>query len=330
MLEQLDGLVDLVAAHRDAAEKFIGVSAEQAIEWLKSNPDLEKYLSEFLRVHGHRGYRELCVRDLSWGDDLGPLVQSMQAAAQSRLINGGQKEKKNNDIEWSELSRGLRWALPKAHDAIRRREHTKSLLVKAAHQFSHAFRHLAVLLTEEKRLPDADLLFFFTSSELADFVPLGNEAEIKAMVTKALARREALSYQQRFEFPEISVGIPQPLEPQLVDVKDGVLQGRPASRGVVEGVVRVAHTLQEASVLKSGEILVTPITDIGWTPYFSMISGLVTDLGSSVSHGAVIAREYGLPCVVNTRQGTGFLKTGDRVRLDGDLGRVTLLESATI
>ena len=100
--------------------------------------------------------------------------------------------------------------------------------------------------------------------------------------------------------------------------------------GVVEGVVRVAHTLQEASVLKSGEILVTPITDIGWTPYFSIISGLVTDLGSSVSHGAVIAREYGLPCVVNTRQGTGFLKTGDRVRLDGDLGRVTLLESATI
>ena len=330
MLEQLDGLVDLVAAHKDAAEKFIGVSAEQAVEWLKSNPDLEKRLSEFLRVHGHRGYRELCVRDLSWGDDLDPLVQSMQAAAQSRLISGGQKEKKNNDIEWSALSRGLRWALPKAHDAIRRREHTKSLLVKAAYQFSHAFRHLAVLLTEEKRLPDADLLFFFTSSELADLLPLGNEAEIKAMVTKALARREALSYQQRFEFPEISVGIPQPLEPQLVDVKDGVLQGRPASRGVVEGVVRVAHTLQEASVLKSGEILVTPITDIGWTPYFSMISGLVTDLGSSVSHGAVIAREYGLPCVVNTRQGTGFLKTGDRVRLDGDLGRVTLLESATI
>jgi len=71
---------------------------------------------------------------------------------------------------------------------------------------------------------------------------------------------------------------------------------------------------------------VTPITDIGWTPYFSLIGGLVTDLGSSVSHGAVIAREYGLPCVVNTRQGTHFLQSGNRVRLDGDTGCVTLLD----
>ena len=109
-----------------------------------------------------------------------------------------------------------------------------------------------------------------------------------------------------------------------------MLQGRPASRGVVEGIVRVAHTLQEAALLEPGEILVTPITDIGWTPYFSLIGGLVTDLGSSVSHGAVIAREYGLPCVVNARQATRFLQTGNRVLLDGDKGTVVLLpEEAT-
>ena len=97
---------------------------------------------------------------------------------------------------------------------------------------------------------------------------------------------------------------------------------------MVEGIARVAHTLQEAAALQPGEILVTPITDIGWTPYFSLIAGLVTDLGSSVSHGAVIAREYGLPCVVNTRQGTRFIQTGDKLKLDGDNGCVTLLERA--
>ena len=106
---------------------------------------------------------------------------------------------------------------------------------------------------------------------------------------------------------------------------DGILHGRPASRGIVEGTVRVAHTLEEAAQLKPGEILVTPITDIGWTPYFSMIAGLVTDLGSAVSHGAVIAREYGLPCVVNSREGTRYLKTGERIRLDGDTGTVEKL-----
>ncbi|MGI9284767.1 MAG: PEP/pyruvate-binding domain-containing protein [Pseudomonadales bacterium] len=93
----------------------------------------------------------------------------------------------------------------------------------------------------------------------------------------------------------------------------------------VAGVVRIVHTLQEAVALEPGEILVTPITDIGWTPYFSLIGGLVTDLGSFVTHGAVIAKEYGLPCVVNTRQATRFLQTGNRVYLDGDTGSVTLL-----
>ena len=71
-----------------------------------------------------------------------------------------------------------------------------------------------------------------------------------------------------------------------------------------------------------------PVTDVGWTPYFTLIAALVTDIGSSVSHGAVVAREYGLPCVVNTQGATRVLRTGDRVRVDGDRGTVTILESA--
>ena len=225
------------------------------------------------------------------------------------------------DIDWSSLSRGLRWVLPKAHDAIRRREHTKSQLVDVAHRFKCGFRQLGKVLQEEGALPDADLVNFLSIAELSKFVASPGPAAVKC----ALARREALQYQQQFEFPEISVGVPQPLQARTVDSTDGVLHGRPASRGVVEGVVRVAHTLAEAAALQPGEILITPITDIGWTPYFSLIGGLVTDLGSSVSHGAVIAREYGLPCVVNTREGTRYFISGDRVRLDGDKGTVERL-----
>jgi pyruvate,water dikinase len=245
----------------------------------------------------------------------------MQAAVHARLLTGGRREQHGEDIDWSALSRGLRWLLPRAHNAIRRREHTKSQLVELAHRFKLAFRYLGEQMASEGILPDADLVYFFSTSELPVFIAEPRSSAVE----QALARRSALDYQQQFEFPEISVGLPQPLEPQSVDVADGVLQGRPASRGVVEGIVRVAHTLAEAAALEPGEILVTPITDIGWTPYFSLIGGLVTDLGSSVSHGAVIAREYGLPCVVNTRQATHFLQTGNRVRLDGDTGSVTLL-----
>ncbi len=322
MLQELDELLDRVAAHPDAAEKFQAATLESAAHWLRSIPDLARVFERFLKHHGHRGFRELCVRDLSWGDDPTPLVQSMQAAVQARLLTGTQREVSTAEIDLSGLSRGLKWILPKAHNAIRRREHTKSLLVETTHRFKLAFRHLGQLLEAEGALPESDLVFFLSLEELPAFIAHPDPA----VVRRAEARRDALDYQHRFEFPDISVGLPRPLEPQQAELVDGVLIGRPASRGVVEGVVRVAHSLAEAAALESGEILVTPITDIGWTPYFNMIGGLITDLGSSVSHGAVIAREYGLPCVVNARQATRVLKTGDRVRLDGDTGTVTVQE----
>ena len=86
------------------------------------------------------------------------------------------------------------------------------------------------------------------------------------------------------------------------------------------------RTIDEASALQRGEILIAPITDVGWTPYFSLIAGLVTDIGSAVSHGAVVAREYGLPAVVNTRIATRVFTTGDRIVLDGESGIVRLVD----
>ena len=321
MLHQLDALVARVAQEPDAATTFCGCAPDAALDWLRNHPVLGGELASFLDRHGHRGYRELCMRDPAWADDTLPLVQSMQASVGARLGSGGVHVADEPVIEMHSLSRGLRWALPRAHDAIRRREHTKSLLVLVAYRFKQAFRHLGRLLVAEGHLPDADLVNFFAFDEMPGFVA----APTAAAVASAELRRAALDYQGRFRFPEISVGTPAPLVEQPVDTSEGVLRGRPASRGIVEGIARVANSLEEAAALQAGEILVTPITDIGWTPYFSMIAGLVTDLGSAVSHGAVIAREYGLPCVVNTRVGTRYIKSGERVRLDGDTGVVTVL-----
>ena len=325
MLEELDRLVEDVARAPEVDEGFLDVPADAAAAWLQASASFGPRFKAFLAEHGHRGLRELCVRDPSWGDDPTQLVQSMQAAARARRHAGGAREQSRTQIDWDELGRGMRWILPKAHAAIRRREHTKDMLVDVLHRFQVAFRHLGSCLVAEGALPDADLVFFFTMEELDAFVAApGSDAAAHAQ-----ARREALAYQQRLAFPEVAVGTPRPLRPSTADVVDGALHGRPASRGAVEGVVRVARTLDEAALLQPGEILVTPITDIGWSPYFPLIGGLVTDLGSSVSHGAVVAREYGLPCVVNARQATKVLRTGDRVRLDGDTGTVTLLGRAS-
>ena len=72
--------------------------------------------------------------------------------------------------------------------------------------------------------------------------------------------------------------------------------------------------------------MVAKFTDIGWTPYYSNISGLVTEIGSSLSHGAVVAREYNLPTIVNVKKATKKLHTGDRIKLDASKGTITIIE----
>lgn len=102
-------------------------------------------------------------------------------------------------------------------------------------------------------------------------------------------------------------------------------KGIAASPGVVEGVVRVLRHENELAGLQPGEILVAAITASSWASAFSVVSGVVTDIGGLMSHAAIVCREYGMPAVVSTGFATSRLKTGQRVRIDGHKGPVTLL-----
>ncbi len=206
---------------------------------------------------------------------------------------------------------------------MRTREYTKSILVDVTNRCKRVYRRLGEQMAVQELLPDADAVFFLTHQELEQQIRRPTEGR-QAL---AVARREVFARQQKLEFPMVCVGPPEPLNPADVERLDGgVLQGKPVSGGVVEGVVRVARTVQEAEALLPGEILVAPVTDVGWTPYFRIIAGLATEVGSAISHGAVVAREYGLPAVVNLPHVTHKLRTGQRVRLDGDAGTITLID----
>jgi pyruvate,water dikinase len=277
-------------------------------------------LRQFLIRHGHRGYRELCMRDPAWAEDaegLGSMMQVMLQAA--RDSTGESPPRQRVDVP---ETRTLRLLARLAQGGARGREETKSKMALMAHRLKLGYRHLGEVLTESGRLPDADLVFFFDRTELPLVV---GDADIAGLVQCAVQRRRALDFQQSLEFEDVSVGRPTPIIGRTEAVAEGQIQGRPASRGSVEGTVRVAKSIQEARDVQRGEVLVAPVTDVGWTPYFTVIAALVTDIGSSVSHGAVVAREYGLPCVVNTLVATQVLRTGDRVRVDGDRGVITLL-----
>lgn len=324
MVEHLDEVVELIAANTGSGETFCAIDTDAAWQWLNSDQAGAAGLrfADFLRQHGHRGYRELCVRAAAWADDPTPLIQSMQASVRTRL-KGLFSPKPQTKIDWPSLTPALRFLLPRAHLAVRQREQTKSDLVLATYKLKCGYRHLGRLLEAEGKLADADLVFFLSRDELSAFCrnPDAATAELCEM------RRRTLGFQEQLEFEDIHIGGAAPSERQIVQSgKEGEYIGRPVSRGLVEGPARVACTLEEAAELQAGEILVSHITDIGWTPYFSMIAGLATDVGSAVSHGAVIAREYGLPAIVNLGCATKVVKTGDIVRLDADRGVLSIIK----
>jgi pyruvate,water dikinase len=330
LVAHLDSVVDKIADHPDSREVFAKGDSEAALKWLQSLALLQDSqaanagtaFTEFLARHGHRSYRELCVREQGWIDRPIAVVETMQAALKAR-DSGNYTPKQTPKINLTGLSRALRWLLPKAHYAIRQREHTKSMMVMTTHRLKRGYRHLGELLERAGHLSDADLVFFLTHDELKTFchAPAASSNQL------AKQRRVALSFHEKLAFDDIYVGNPEPIVYQASEsTVEGELIGRPVSLGVVEGYARVATTLSEAAGLQPGEILITPITDVGWTPYFSSIAGLATDVGSAVSHGAVIAREYGLPAVVNLRIATKVFSTGDYVRLDADHGTLSRID----
>ncbi len=307
-------------------DTFVDLPVDAAIAWLEGDASGAggRAFLDYLSRHGHRSLRELDVRQPEWAHDPSPVVKSLQA--QLRARRGGRDAsavKTTTAGAPPPDAQRLRHVTRIAHAAVRNRERSKSLLVAQTVHFKRAYRGLGEQLVAEGRLPDADAVFFLLHEELEALAqqPPGSE-----LADLACARRDVIGYQQTLRFPEVALGMPQP-EPLEAPPDDASLVlGKPVSRGQVEGRVRVVLALEDAEALEPGEILVAPITDVGWTPYFAIIGGLVTDVGSAVSHGAVVAREYGLPAVLNTGHGTRVLQTGQRVRLDGDRGRVEVLD----
>ena len=110
-----------------------------------------------------------------------------------------------------------------------------------------------------------------------------------------------------------------------VDTDARVLHGLAVSPGIVTGRARVILRTDDDQQVEAGEILVAPFTDPAWTPYFVPAAGVVMDMGGVLSHGAIIAREYGIPAVVNVGPATKIIRTGQRIRVDADRGTVTIL-----
>lgn len=190
------------------------------------------------------------------------------------------------------------------------------MLVGMTARFKAAYRALGKEMVDAGLLADSDQVFFLSHEELRGV--LQGDMELSA---RANARRELLPYQGRLTFPEVFLGrgVPEdPLPPELAP--EGGFVGKAVSRGRAEGPARVVTRLEQLEEVQPGEILVARVVDVGWTPCFSIIAGLATEVGSAVSHGCVVAREFGLPALVGLRGITQSVKTGQWLVLDAERG----------
>jgi pyruvate,water dikinase len=325
--DALDKLGALIGAQPEAAEHFAHAPLDRALEWLRSPAagPARTAFDTFLAMHGHRCIRELDFRERDWREDPLPLIQSLQQIlAVPRITKTDWTSEARAAL--APLSRSarwlLQWLLPKAHTAVVERERSKSFSVWLARQLKRGYVQFAHQLVARGDLPDTDLIYFFTHEELGRFA----RGQDHALVRRAEHRRRLHPQKMALELPRVCRG--KPTASSVVEdsaQRGDVMQGTPLSRGVAVGSARVARTLEEAASMQPGEILVTPFTDVGWTPFFSRAAGLATEVGSVLSHGAVVAREYGLPAIAGLPGLTRWIKTGDRLRLDANTGELRRL-----
>jgi rifampicin phosphotransferase len=131
----------------------------------------------------------------------------------------------------------------------------------------------------------------------------------------------------RFSIPEHWRGNPEEVLAPEAAASQSTVEGEGVSAGVVTGTARVVLDPSSTDV-EPDEVLVAPTTDPGWSAIMFVSKALIVDIGGELSHAAVVARELGIPCVVNTRNGTKAIQTGDRVRVDGGAGTIEILERA--
>jgi phosphohistidine swiveling domain-containing protein len=231
-------------------------------------------------------------------------------------------------------------------------EHNYLIDRRAAIPVRRATLELGARLTDAGRLSRPDDMFFLfkpelfevmEASESASFAADGGRwAELAAMIPD---RRAYFEYwrERGPSLPTMLGTIPDTVpDPIMIEVfglsghfletlrgrpddNRAEIRGFPAAKGVVEGIARVITTVGDLHTVLPGEILVCGGTTTEWTPAFGVISACVCDTGGSLTHAAIVSREYGIPCVVGTAVATTMIKTGDRIRVDGRAGTVQVL-----
>ncbi|MEU8251188.1 PEP/pyruvate-binding domain-containing protein [Nonomuraea sp. NPDC048916] len=292
----------------------------------------------FARVYGHRGPHEFEVsiprpgEDPAWIDAALAGLRDLRDDTAALLA----RQQEAREAAWARFARRypgkearMRARVKRWNAVVRDRESTRSEVVRAFWAL-RAFTVRAGELTGH-----GDDLFYLYLDEILAVLRGSTEPLAKVAMRRATYRR----YASLPPYPQLIVGRFDPVRwaadpgrrTDLYDARGAAVPvsdtvtGFPGAPGIVEGVARVLSGPEDGDRLAPGEILVTTLTNVGWTPMFPRAAAVVTDMGAPLSHASIVARELGIPAVVGTGNATARLRDGDRVRVDGERGTVELL-----
>lgn len=328
---QSQGLAPLLLSH----------SPQEALHQLLNRKDAEPIqalLVRFLQRHGHRSTIEAEWFYPRWIEDPAQVIEQvasyLRAGIEADLppTDQGQTDRLkatqtvNRRLNfWQRIY--FQWGLRRLHGLVRMRDNGQHYLVKLAMPQRHLYATLAQRWAARGWLDQPDDFFFLVMGEIEAALTAADDPNARPDLKRTVQeRRTAWDYwMSRPDFPPVlgADGKPLPLPAPDVD-ESQMLVGIAASPGRVEGIARVILSPKDATKLQRGEILVTRSTDPGWTPVFSLIGGVVMEIGGQLSHGAIVAREYGLPAVINVSRATRRIRDGQPIIVDGTAGRVYL------
>jgi phosphoenolpyruvate synthase/pyruvate phosphate dikinase len=295
-------------------------------------------ISAYLDKYGMRCAGEIDITKTRWSEDPGALVPMILSNIKNQGPNAANRKFEQGRQEALKKERGLLDRLKRLPDGAQKAEETQRMISLIRNfigyreypkyvMVSRYFIYKQALLKEAEQLVKGGIIhekediFYLTFEELREVVR--TQSLDDQVISK---RKDEYKWYWKLTPPRVlsSDGEIVAGAYKRENLPAGTMIGLPVSSGVIEGPARVILRMEDAD-LKEGDILVTAFTDPSWTPLFVSIKGLVTEVGGLMTHGAVIAREYGIPAVVGVENATRLIKDGQRIRVNGTDGYVEIL-----
>jgi phosphoenolpyruvate synthase/pyruvate phosphate dikinase len=335
-------VADVIRPHPDVVAFLQHVQDESFLDELpalQGGREARDAIRAYLEKYGMRCVGEIDITRPRWSERPATLVpmilgniRNFEPGAGERRFEQGRLAARTKEQELLEQLRALPDGERKAEEAKRMidrirtfigyREYPKYGMVSRYFVYKQALLEEAERLVQARVLREKEDIFYLRLQEFHEVVRT-NQVDDQ-LISR---RKDAFGSYQALTPPRVLTSDGEAVTGMYrrADVPAGALTGLPVSAGTIEGRARVILDMAEAD-LEAGDILVTAYTDPSWTPAFVAIKGLVTEVGGLMTHGAVIAREYGLPAVVGVEHATRLILDGQRIRVHGTDGYIEILQ----